>query len=407
MSDAVSQHGFIVTRRGYAPEQVDHAMAALTAERDRAWEQLSVLGSGVREMERRLAEVRQSAADAPEPDYSVLSEQAVKLMGIADSEATAIQEAAQRAAEDARDEAYENGQKAAGAARDFALKTRTEADAAARRTDERTRAEAEQLRATADREARAVRDSATADAAKVRVAAAEAQERAEAKLAELRRRADETFAAAETKADTEDNKIATTAERRVREAEQHRESVLAKIKIADAEARAEADRLVEAARREAHKVTIISEREQREFAAKYEQVQQHLDHIKQTLAALTGAAVGQIEAAKALEAPATPAVAPALDAPADRPALDAPAVAAEELPTEVLPAVPPAAPLPPKPPAPPAVALGPVAAAPAQAPSDAPSDAPAVGPEVETRIVPKVVIVDEGHEYPSEVIHRG
>ena len=38
MSDAVSQYGFTVGRRGYAPEQVDRSLVALTAQRDAAWE---------------------------------------------------------------------------------------------------------------------------------------------------------------------------------------------------------------------------------------------------------------------------------------------------------------------------------------------------------------------------------
>ncbi len=467
MSDAVPQHGFTVARRGYAPEQVDRALTVFTAQRDEAWERLSVLGSGIREMERRLAEVRQAAADAPEPDYEVLSEQAAGLARTAENEARAVRDKAERAAEDLRDEVYEAGQAADRAAKEYATVTRTEADAAARRTDERTRAEAETVRADTDRETRSVRDAATAHAAQVRVAAAEASERAEAKLAELRRKADETFAEAQTRADSEDEAISSTAERRVKEAEQFRESVLGRIKQSDAEAQARADELIEQARREAERINAATDREHREFSARLETVQQHLDHIKATLASLTGAAVGAIEPlpapvveALAVEARAAevradgaPADAAPVDAaPVDAPPSDAPPVDSEADTGEIpLPLAVPAAVSVPAPaaadpravlrkePVPalpvgqapgsgeaatamlrvtpgrvaPALATGPVPPRPATPPpvpaADGGEGAGAEHPaEEETRIIPKIVIVDDGAEYgtPNTVAYR-
>ncbi|MFB7675449.1 hypothetical protein ACFC26_28960 [Kitasatospora purpeofusca] len=467
MSDAVPQYGFTVARRGYAPEQVDRALTAYTAQRDEAWERLSVLGSGIREMERRLAEVRQAAADAPEPDYEVLSEQAAGLARTAENEARAVRDKAERAAEDLRDEVYEAGQAADRAAKEYATVTRNEADAAARRTDERTRAEAETIRADTDREVRSVRDAATAHAAQVRVAAAEASERAEAKLAELRRKADETFAEAQTRADSEDAAISSTAERRVKEAEQFRDGVLGRIKQSDAEAQARADELIEQARREAERINAATEREHREFSARLETVQQHLDHIKATLASLTGAAVGAIEplpapVAEALAAEVragqeiadgAPADAAPVDAaPVDAAPSDAPPVDSEADTGEIpLPVAVPAALSVPVPAAAdpravlrkepvaalpvgpasgsgeaatamlrvtpgrvaPVVATGPVPPRPATPPpvpaADGGEAAGAERPaEEETRIIPKIVIVDDGAEYgtPNTVAYR-
>ncbi|MFE7188414.1 hypothetical protein [Kitasatospora sp. NPDC057541] len=441
MSDAVPQYGFTVARRGYAPEQVDRALTALTAQRDEGWERLSVLGAGLREMERRLAEIQQAAADAPEPDYQVLSDEAAGLARMAENEARAVRDKAERFAEDLRDEVYEAGQALDRAAKEYATTTRTEADAAVRRTDERTRAEAETIRAETDREVRSVRDAATGHAAKVRVAAAEASERAEAKLAELRRKADEMFAEAQAAADAEDSTVSATAERRVKEAEQFRETVLGQIKQSDAEAQARADQLVEQARREAERINAATEREQREYATRLETVQQHLDHIKATLASLTGAAVGAIEPAALAAATAVPAEAvpadraPAVGAPVDRapvvgraPVVDSeadtgeiplpvladpradlrkealPAPASEAAtavlrvtPGRISPAPAPAA----------AVATGPVPPRPAT-PPPAPTDAgegpaaPAERPaEEETRIIPKIVIIDDGSDYAT------
>ncbi|MGW2253569.1 hypothetical protein ACWCXH_25735 [Kitasatospora sp. NPDC001660] len=433
MSDAVPQYGFTVARRGYAPEQVNRALAALTAQRDEAWERLSVLGAGIRQMEDRLAEVRQAAEDAPAPDYTVLSEEAAGLAVMAENEARAVREKAERFAEDLREEVYEAGQAADRAAKEYAATTRSEADQAARRTEERTRAEAETIRGDADRDDRAARDAATAYAAKVRVASAEAGEQAETELAERRRSADEAFAEAQATAEAEDAEVAATAERRLKEAEQHRETVLGRIKQLETEAQAKADQLIEQARREAEKVNAVSEREQSEFAVRLETVQQHLDHIKATLASLTGAAVGQIEPASV--AAAEPADAVQTDAVQTDPEAetgeipvpdprkrDVPAGAAATaalrlpsaqtgVPADAAPADAPVATGP--------VATGPVAPAvvppmPVAPPRTDPAEAAAVGavaadgePE-ETRIIPKIVIVDDGSGYatPNTVAYR-
>ncbi|MFJ6776348.1 hypothetical protein ACIQOV_36235 [Kitasatospora sp. NPDC091257] len=472
MSDAVPQYGFTQARRGYVPEQVDRALAALTAQRDEAWERLSVLGAGIRQMEARLADIRRTAEEAPEPDYQVLSEQAAGLAAMAENEARAVREKAERFAEDLRDEVYEAGQAADRAAKEYSTTTRTDADAAARRTEERTRAEAEGIRSDTDRESRSARDAATAYAAKVRVAAAEASEQAEAELAARRRKADETFAAAQAAADAEDAEVSATAERKVKEAEQQRETVLNRIKQLETDAQAKADQLVEQARREAEKINAESEREQREFDTRLETVQQHLDHIKATLASLTGAAVGQIEPEVAAAAVAAaraaqdsvgtvvPVAAPAPPAPRDAVAdavVDASPVDSEadtgEIPVADLrktltPAAPAGAkaparersatvlrtpvvgssatraiggpvatgPVPPKPASPPAeetVEGTAGAEGTAEGAAEGTAEAKAVdGPaaagkgdgrssEAETRIVPKIIIVDDGSDYAT------
>jgi hypothetical protein len=449
MSDAIPSYGFTAARRGYAPEQVDRALVALTAQRDEAWQRLSWLGAQIRELEAVLEATRKAAAEAPEPDYGTLSEQAADLMAIADNEARQVREKAERFAEDTRDETYQAGQEQQAEAAAYATATRAEADQAARRTEERTRAEAEKLRGEADAEARTIRDTATAAAAQIRVAAAEAGEQAESTLAERRRDADERFAAEEAAAAAEDAKISQAAERRLKEADQHRESVLGLVKQIDTDAQAKADRLVEQARREGDKIDTASAEERAEFDKRLETVQTHLDHIKGTLASLTGKAVGMIEpgepgpapAAAAVTAPRAPAPAPAAvavtaprapaadseadtgevplpPAPAKAPA---PPTAGADAPTTVL-RLPaelrdaaltqptPAQPAPTRPqadqpvdprsalraagaaqpPVPPRPATPPPGAQDAAGPQDAPLAA-----EDETRIIPKIVIVDD------------
>ncbi|GGQ74566.1 hypothetical protein [Kitasatospora griseola] len=444
MSDAVSQYGFTVSRRGYAPDQVEAAVTALSRERDEAWERLSVLGTGLREMEKRLADIQQAAEDAPDPDFTELSEQAAILLKIAQNEAEAIHTKAKRSGEDARDAAHEAGESAAKDAKQFSAKQREDADRFARGADERSRAEAERIRAQADAEARAVVHAATGHAARIRVSAADASEQSEVTLAERRRKADEEFATAEADADAVVAKITAAAEAKVKDAEQHREAMLAEARRLDTQAQAKADAELAAAKEKAARIKLASEREQVDFTKRLDKVQTHLDHIKGTLASLTGAAVGAIEeepedgkpaaAPKAdlTKGPVATATKPAVEKP--KPAVDQPTAVLdriEDQPTAVLdrvdqptavldrvegrpeakpqaadprkpytptvaeppaPPVKPASfakdPLPPKPETPPAPSAAPLAA-------PAPSAA-AAAPEAETRIVPKIVIVDDG-----------
>ncbi|GLW57818.1 hypothetical protein [Kitasatospora phosalacinea] len=409
MSDAVSQYGFTPSRRGYAPEQVDAAVTDLSRARDEAWERLSVLGGGLREMEKRLADIKQAAEDAPDPDFAELSDQAAVLLGIALNEADAVHAKAKRSGEDARDAAHEAGEAAAKAAKEYAAKLREETDQFVRRTDERSRAEAERIRAEADAEARALVHAATGHAARVRVAAANASEQSESALAERRRKADEDFTAAETAADAAVAKVTAAADARVKEAEQHREAMLDEARRLDTDAQAKADAALAAAKEKAARIKAASEREQADFTKRLDKVQTHLDHIKGTLASLTGAAVGAIEdpedAAEAVAAKkADLAKAPATDQPTTvlgpvKPKQDDPRkpyAPAEPAQPPAPPAEPPAAsaepasltkePLPPKP---------------ATAPEADPKPATAPDATVEERIVPKIVIVDDGIDHDT------
>jgi tetrahydromethanopterin S-methyltransferase subunit G len=401
MSDAIPSYGFTAARRGYAPEQVDRALAALTAQRDSAWQRLSQLGAHVRELETALEAARQAAAEAPEPDYTTLSEQAGDLMAIADNEARNIRDKAERFAEDTRDDTHQAGQALQQAAEEYATALGTEADQAARRTDEHCRAEAERLRAEADQDARTIRDTATAEAAKLRVAAAEAGERAETKLAELRRDADERFAAEEAAAQDADAKTSSAAEQRLKEAEQHREATIGEVKQLDTETQARADQLIDRARREAERINATSTEEQTAFAERLSTVQTHLDTIKGTLASLTGRAVGMIEPGER-PAPVAAAVAASEAQTSEVPqpvvTADAPTTVLRLPTAELRRAAAPAGPDPRA--AAPQDARPFVPPRPATPPSATSEDETALLPqavvEEETAIIPKIVIIDDG-----------
>lgn len=408
MSDAVSQHGFTVARRGYAPEQVDATLRALTADRDEAWERLSVLGSGLRVMEKRLGEILQAKEDAPEPDYGRLSEQAASLMAIADNEAEAVRSKALRAAGGIREDAHKAGQALSRSAEAYAATARGEAEQAVRETEATTRAEAERIRIEAEYDANTTRDGATADAARTRLAAAEAEERAEAKLAELRRRSDEMFAEAERQADAEEEKTLSGANRRLREAEQHREAVLVEIRTIESAAQTKAEDVLAAARLKAERLRVAGEADQREFAVRHDEMEKQLDNMKKTLAELTGAAVNAIEPGRrpaALEASAVRE--PELQ-PQPQPVREAaPEPSGPEVTMDLFLKAEPVAEAPAAPAAPPVPSVPPVPSAPPAVAPSVPAEPTAAD---EPRIIPKIVIVDDGIDHdtrPSNVTRRG
>ncbi|MGP3638574.1 hypothetical protein ACTU45_35715, partial [Streptomyces sp. 24-1644] len=92
----VSAHGFVGVRgRGYRPEQVDRAVAALSAERDAAWERLSRLTDLAGELAAESARLAEAVASLAPQTYASLGERAQQILSLAQSEAEAARAAAQ------------------------------------------------------------------------------------------------------------------------------------------------------------------------------------------------------------------------------------------------------------------------------------------------------------------------
>ncbi|CAM5351658.1 Cellulose-binding protein OS=Streptomyces tendae OX=1932 GN=GUR47_27720 PE=4 SV=1 [Streptomyces tendae] len=106
---SASPHGFVTVRgreRGYRPEQVEAYAAALSEERDAAWERAARLTVLAREMEEDLEDLREVVAQLTTQDYAVLGERARDLFRLGEEEAEAVRERARgdarRLMEDAR-----------------------------------------------------------------------------------------------------------------------------------------------------------------------------------------------------------------------------------------------------------------------------------------------------------------
>ncbi|MFD8016134.1 cellulose-binding protein, partial [Streptomyces sp. NPDC059762] len=72
--------------RGYRPEQVDRYLAALSGDRDEAWERAARLTVLAKEMEAELAALREAVAALKPQRYEELGEAAQQILKLAEQE---------------------------------------------------------------------------------------------------------------------------------------------------------------------------------------------------------------------------------------------------------------------------------------------------------------------------------
>ncbi|MEY9963047.1 cell division septum initiation protein DivIVA [Streptacidiphilus sp. MAP12-16] len=295
MSDAVSPHGFTVTRRGYDPDQVEHSLARLTAERDAAWERLSGLGHRMRALEQKLLDAAeaeraaQAAAEADPPSYLQLSDRAARMLVLAEEEAVQLRSDAEEWTESLDTRTRADAQQFRANAEGYAAQQRRVAEEAHRRELDRARAQAEAERADADRESRAVGEAADEYVVGRHADAEAAAEAARVRLVGLQHDADQEQAATDARGVAWEHQVTAGADRKRTEAERHHKAMQAKAAEIDAEAATQAERILEAAQREAARIAAAAEREQALFTQHRDELQAHLEHIRTTLTTLTGA----------------------------------------------------------------------------------------------------------------------
>ncbi|MER5962064.1 cellulose-binding protein [Streptomyces sp. NPDC002057] len=274
--------------RGYRPEQVDRHLAALSGDRDGAWERAARLTVLVKEREAEAVRLR-AAVEALAPQrYESLGARARKILELAEQEDETLVRAAEAEAQSLAEAAETAGREAAGAARAYAEGVRTAADAAARATLEAARGRAEELTTEAGREAgerlsaaREVFEETERRAAELLAgqhaeqtsARDEAERLAEGEAAALDSRHEELTSAADARLGDARRALARTEE-----GARHGQE--------DAEARASA--LLAEARMKAERVERETERVLREHEEAREEIHAHVDHIRNALAALTG-----------------------------------------------------------------------------------------------------------------------
>ncbi|QES48624.1 cellulose-binding protein [Streptomyces venezuelae] len=284
-------HRFTTVRgRAYRMEDVDRYLTRLSGSRDEAWERVARLTVLAKRMEAEAARLREAVARLAPQTYDDLSERARRILFLAEEEADALRA-------DARADALA----AAGAAEAHAERVAELARADAQAVREQTEVRAGQGLLRAGREAEELRAEARAEAGEWR---AEAQ----AALEEMRRRAEGLLADREAEQaerwEAAEREYAARAEElRVRgeELEAYGQARLTEARRAfaeaeeaarhgqeDAEARA-AGLLAEARVRE-ERIGRETDRVLREHAEAQEEMRAHMNHVRSSLAALTGRA---------------------------------------------------------------------------------------------------------------------
>ena len=290
MSDAVSPHGFTVSRRGYETNQVEQAIDEVTTERDRAWQRLADLGEQVRGLEQQLADAVRAVAEAGPPAFAELGEGAVRLLALAEEEASRLAAESARLTEQQTVRSRGDVARLSAGTRDYATRLCAEADEAYRRELEWAQEQAGGARAEAEREAAATGAAADAEVAAIGARAETLSREAQDWLTGQQHAADQAEEAQEARLLAWEQEITAGAQRKLGEGERHLKAMQARAADVDADAATQAERTVEAAHREAARIASVTEREQAVFAERRGELQAHLDHIRDTLTALTGAA---------------------------------------------------------------------------------------------------------------------
>ncbi|MCN9241912.1 cellulose-binding protein [Streptomyces sp. RY43-2] len=279
--------GFARVRRGYRPARIDAFTAALSAERDAAWERAARLTVLAREMEADLELLRETVAQLPEQTYECLGEQARTLFALAREEAAVVRAAARREAESLAAEAEEAGRQVREAAQAYADEVRGEAEERVRTRMLAARAEADDVRVTARREVKKGRGEALAALREVRrrtegLLAEQTAEQAEREDRE-KRAAIERTAALET-AEAERSARAKAALAAAKRAYAEAEEAARRIER-DAEARA--CEVIAEARVRADRIACETERVVAAHEEQREVVRAEMAHVRHSLSVIT------------------------------------------------------------------------------------------------------------------------
>jgi hypothetical protein len=292
MSSApMSPHGFVAVRgRGYRPEQVDGYAAALSRDRDAAWERAARLTVLAKDMEAEAERLREAVTRLAPQTYEELGERARRIFQLGEEEAEALRADARREGRSEVEEAEAAGREVREAAQAYADELRGEAEEWALQRLLGARAEADEVRVSARRDVKENRGQVLAVLREVRgrteVLASEQEAEHTERWAEFERVAAERRAALEAHhleraARAEESlALATRALAEVKESDRHRQE--------DAAARA-AELLAEARLLE-ERIARETERVLREHGERWDDVRAHMDHVRSSLTSLTGRA---------------------------------------------------------------------------------------------------------------------
>ncbi|MEV7319277.1 cellulose-binding protein [Streptomyces sp. NPDC093970] len=293
-SASMPPYDFVTVRgRGYRPEEVDAFLVALSQDRDDAWERAARLTVLAKDMEAEFAQVRAVLEQLPPQTYEALGDRAARIFRLVVDEAAALRDNARRALTEGAVEAQTCAENARCAAGEEADALRADAEERARQLLLAAQAEADEIRIGARLEVKEARGEALAALRELRerttgMISEQARELAE-RWTEAER--EEVARAAEADAESAD-RIARAeaalaeATRALGEAEEWQHS-------SQEAARVRAEEILAEARVREERIARDTERVLREHGETWDDVQAHMDHMRDSLVSLTGRATAE------------------------------------------------------------------------------------------------------------------
>ncbi|UFQ16114.1 MULTISPECIES: cellulose-binding protein [Streptomyces] len=286
-----SPHGFTTVRgRGYRPQQVEAYAAGLSEERDEAWERAARLTVLAKDMEAEAAHLREVVSRLAPQTYETLGGRARQILALAREEADAVREAARDEAQAVVEAAEAAAREVREAARVYAEEVGAQADEWVGRRLREDRGAADEARISARRDVKEWRGAALA-------VLRETRRRCEALLAEQEKEQAGRWEAAEREltereaaADARDAELIAAAEARLSEAERAFAEAEEAARHKREDAQAWAAEIVAEARLREERIARETERVLREHGEEWDEVRAHMDHVRGSLAALTGRA---------------------------------------------------------------------------------------------------------------------
>ncbi|MDX3457491.1 cellulose-binding protein [Streptomyces sp. ME02-8801-2C] len=298
MSSAAMAHGFVAgfvagRGRGYRPDQVDACAAALSAERDAAWERAARLTVLAREMEAESERLGEAVARLAPQTYESLGERARRLFELGAEEAGAVRE---RGRSEAR-ELVAAAEARAGALREAAAAAadtvRGEAEERARHRLLAARAEADEIRIGARREVKEGRGEVLAALREMRLRTSGLLAEQEKEYAERWAAQERLVAEREVALDVRHVERVAAAEAALSEAKRTFAEAEESVRRIDDDARVRAAEVLAEARAQEDRIARDTERVLREHGQEWDDVQAHMDHVRSSLTTLTGRAAAE------------------------------------------------------------------------------------------------------------------
>ncbi|GGN37696.1 hypothetical protein GCM10011578_082240 [Streptomyces fuscichromogenes] len=290
----MSPYDFVTVRgRGYRPDQVDTFMVALCEDRDAAWERAARLTVLAKEMEAESEQLRAEVEQLPPQTYEALGDRAHRVFRLVAEEAKALREGARRALTEGVAEAAARADSARCTVQEQADALRADTEERARQCLLAARAEADDIRIGTRLEVKERRGEALSALREVRqrtiaMLAEQAKEHAERWAEEEREEAARAAAV-----DAHNAERIARAEAALTEAEQALVEAEGSARRSEEEAHARAGEVLAEARVREEHIARETERVLREHGETWDDVQAHMDHMRDSLMSLTGRAAAE------------------------------------------------------------------------------------------------------------------